>query len=304
MDLSAVIGDLSVLVGSNLPIIIGVLVTLAVMGLATLYDKRKGKEKTPVKSGDPKPSSLNLSQQVQDLNSKYTSNFSEYGKKLSSLIPKKEKKQNLGSNEINPLKSAGGIPKIFGTVRSKISTFSSNLGGKKTKLSSEKPVLQPNKKADASKFSGNEKINSFEIDQLVETKKDELDFDDSVLSQMSTASSLKNNNAALLNNDLNNDLGTDLSFDKNEFDMGFGEINDESSEDESLFNSGAENISLGDESDSLLDSLKKDIVVRNEKKIDFMTEMQGENLDITVIKSELQEAVKRLKYYRQITQRS
>ena len=35
--------------------------------------------------------------------------------------------------------------------------------------------------------------------------------------------------------------------------------------------------------DSLLDSLKKDIVIKKEKKIDFMTSMQGENLDLKLI---------------------
>ena len=41
MDLSAVNINLSALLGSNFTIIIGVFVTLAVMGIATLYDRRK-----------------------------------------------------------------------------------------------------------------------------------------------------------------------------------------------------------------------------------------------------------------------
>lgn len=304
MDLSAASTNLSTLTGSNFTIIIGVFVTLVVMGIATLYDKRKSEDKTPAKTRELKPTNNSLGQKIQDFSSKFTGNFSEYSKKFSGLIPKREKKHNIENSEIQPLKSTSGIPKIFGTIRSKVSSFSFNLRGKKDKLNTGKSVLQPNKKAEATKFSGNEKISSFDIDQIVESKKDELDFDDNVLSQMSTASSLKNKNAAILNTDSNTDLSTDLSFDKNEFDIGFGEMNDESSEEDSLFGSGTEKISFTDDSDSLLDSLKKDIVVKKEKKIDFMTYMQGENLDVKVIKSELQEVLKNLKRYKQYSNNS
>ena len=117
-----------------------------------------------------------------------------------------------------------------------------------------------------------------------------MDFDDDILNEMSTASSLKNNNAALLN--------TDLAFDKNEFDIGFGSMSDESPEEDSLFGTGAEKIGLADDRDSLLDSLKKDIVVKKEKKNDFMSAMEGENLDIKGMESDLQEVLKRLKKYK------
>lgn len=299
MDLSAASINLSALTGSSFTIIIGVFVTLAVMGIATLYDKRKGGEKILAKTGELKPTHNNLSQKIQDFSSKFTGNFSEYSKKLSGLIPKREKKHNLEKSEIKPLKSPSGIPKIFGTIRSKVSSFSFNLHGKKDRINAGKSVLQSNKKAEASQFSGNEKISDFDIDKIVDSKKDELDFDDNVLSQMSTASSLKNNAAPL-----NSDLSTDLSFDKNEFDIGFGAMDDESSEEDSLFGSGAEKISFSDDSDSLLDSLKKDIVVKKEKKIDFMTEMQGENLDLKALKSELQDVLKMLRNYRQYSNNS
>jgi hypothetical protein len=290
MDLSAVNINLSALLGSNFTIIIGVFVTLAVMGIATLYDRRKGGNKNLNKTRELKPS-FNMSQKIQDFSSKYMGNFSEYSQKLSGLIPKRAKKSNFENSEIKPLKSASGIPKIFGTIRSKISSFSFTFRGKKDKFSTGKPIPQPNKTSEVSKFSGNDKISNFDIDKIVESKKDELDFDDSVLSEMSTASSIKNNDAALLN--------TDLSFDKNEFDIGFGAMNDEPSEEDSLFGSGAEKVALGDDTDSLLDSLKKDIVVKKEKKIDFMTEMQGENLDIKLIKSDLQDVLNKLKKYKQ-----
>lgn len=292
-DFSAVNMDLSSIIGSNFPIIIGIFVTLLVMGIATFYDKRKSTNKTKiqVKIGDMKPSS-NFMQKIQDFSSKYTSNFSEYSKKLSGLIPEKMKKHSPENSEIKPLKSTGGIPKIFGTVRSKISSFSFAMRSKKNKLGSDNSVLQPNKKANTSKFNENEKISSFDIDKVVDSKKDELDFDDNVLSEMSTASSLKNKNTALMN--------ADLEFDKSDFDIGFEGLNDdESPEDNALFDSGAEKIALGDDSDSLLDSLKKDIVVKKEKKTNFMTTMQGEDLDIKLLKSDLQDTVKRLKQFQQ-----
>ena len=134
-----------------------------------------------------------LNQKIKGFSSKYTNNFSEFSKKFSNLIPKKVNKNNLENSEIKPLKSTSGIPKIFGTIRSKISSFSFTLSGKKNKLGSGKSVLQSNKKVETSKFSGNEKVSAFDIDKMVDSKKDELDFDDDVLNEMSTASGLKNN---------------------------------------------------------------------------------------------------------------
>lgn len=295
MDFSVVTVNLSSIIGSNFPIIIGIFVTLSVMGIATFYDKRKGETKIQVKIGNEKPSS-NLIQKIQDFSSKYTSNFSEYSKKLNSLIPERMTKHSPESSEIKPLKSTGGIPKIFGTVKSKISSFSFSMRGKKNKFGNENSALQPNKKAKTSKFNENEKISSFDIDRVVDSKKDELDFDDNVLSEMSTASSLKNKNAALMNADLEFDKN---DFDKNDFDIGFEELNDESPEENALFDSGAEKIALGDDTDSLLDSLKKDIIIKKEKKIDFMTSMQGEDLEIKSLKSDLEGTLKRLKQFKQ-----
>ena len=151
MDLSAVNINLTTLTGSNITIIIGIFVTLAVMGITTFYDKRKGEGKPLAKSSELKPS-FNLSQKIKDFSSKYTSNFSEYGKKFSDLIPKRVKKQKLENNEIKPLKATNEIPKIFGTIRSKISSFSFTLRGKKNKFESGKPVPQSSKKVKASKF--------------------------------------------------------------------------------------------------------------------------------------------------------
>ena len=75
-------------------------------------------------------------------------------------------------------------------------------------------------------------------------------------------------------------------------------MNDESSEDDLLFNTSSEKIALSDDRDSLMDSLKKDIVISKANKIDFMSKMQGENLDLKLIKSDLQDVLKKLKKYK------
>jgi hypothetical protein len=297
MDLFGINIDLNSVTGSNFTIIIGVFVTLIVMGVTTLYDHKKSKARSLPKTKDSK-SSLSFNEKKNDFSSKFMESFSELGTKLSNLIPKKGNKKSLEYNEIKPLKSSDEIPKIFGTIRSKISSFSYSLRGKKNRLESEKSLLQPNKKAEFSKLSGNEKVSGFDLDKIVESKKDELSFDDSILSEMSTASSIRknNDNIGLLN--------TDLEFDKNEFDIGFGAINDENPEDDTLFNTGAEKIVLADEKDNFLDSLKKDIVITKEKKINFMTAMDGQDLDIKALKSELQGVLKDIRKYKQYSNRS
>src|SRR5665647_2295270 len=160
--------DLSAVSGSNFTIYIGVFVTLVVMGTSTLYDKYKSKDKTLAKTMELKhPQDLN--QKIKGFSSKYINNFSEFSKKFSNLIPKKVKKSNLENSEIKPLKSTSGIPKIFGTIRSKISSFSFTLSGKKSKRGSGKSVLQSNKKVETSKLRGNEKASAFDIDKIVDS---------------------------------------------------------------------------------------------------------------------------------------
>jgi hypothetical protein len=297
MDLFGINIDLNSVTGPNFNIIIGVFVILIVMGVTSLYDHKKSKARSLPKTKDSK-SSLSFNEKKNDFSSKFMESFSELGTKLSNLIPKKGNKKSLEYNEIKPLKSSDEIPKIFGTIRSKISSFSYSLRGKKNRLESEKSLLQPNKKAEFSKLSGNEKVSGFDIDKIVESKKDELNFDDSILSEMSTASSLKKNNENI------GLLNSDLEFDKNEFDIGFGALNDETPEDDTLFNTGAEKIVLADEKDSLLDSLKKDIVITSEKKINFMTAMEGQDLDIKTLESELQGVLKDIRKYKQYSNRS
>ena len=115
------------------------------MGSTTVYDKRKSKNKTLPKTKESEPS-LNLNQKIKDFSSKYMDDFSGFSKKFSNLIPKRANKTNLENIEKKSPKSTGEIPKIFGTIKSKISSFSINLRGKKNKFDSGKTPLQSNKK--------------------------------------------------------------------------------------------------------------------------------------------------------------
>jgi hypothetical protein len=279
--------DLKAIIGANFTILIGVFITLAVMGTTTLYDKYKSKDKTSINTRELKPPS-DLNEKMKIYSSKVMDGLSEFSKKFSSLIPKKVNKNNLENSEIKTSNLTGGIPKIFGSIRSKISSFSSTISSKNNKIGSRKNVLQSDKKAGTSKFSKTDKISGFDFDEGVESKKDELDFDDN-LTQMSNASSIKNNKSASPN--------SDLTSDKSEFDIGFEALNNEASEDDLLFKGDSTKIVFAGESDTFLESLKKDIVITKEKKINLMNNMQGENLDVKVIRSELQDVLKKLKQY-------
>jgi hypothetical protein len=321
--------DLDAIIGANFTILIGVFITLAVIGTTTLYDKYKSKDKTSINTRELKPpSDLNekmkiYSSKVMDCLSEFSNKFSSliqkkvdknnlenseinhpksgngiskvilnslsgFSKKLSSLIPEKVNKNNLRNSEIKPSNLTGSIPKMFGSIRSKISSFSSTTGSKKNKMGGGKNVLQSDKKAGTSKFSKTDKVSGFDFDEVVGSKKDELDFDDN-LTQMSNASSIKNNKSTSPN--------SDLTSDKSEFDIGFEALNNEAYEDDLLFKGDSTKIDFAGESDTFLESLKKDIVITKEKKINLMNNMQGENLDVKVIKSELQDVLKKLKQY-------
>jgi len=93
------------------------------------------------------------------------------------------------------------------------------------------------------------------------------------------------------------------------FDAGGGEQSDEDdfglnlpdealSDDDSSFTAATDEFSFEDDNDNFMESLKKDIVIEKEDKIDFMSAMEGENLDVEEIKSELQEVLTTLNKYK------
>jgi len=71
--------DLNTITGANFTILIGVFVTLAVMGTATLYGKHKSKEKTSMNTGELKSSS-DLNEKIKSYSSKVMNGLSEFRK--------------------------------------------------------------------------------------------------------------------------------------------------------------------------------------------------------------------------------
>ncbi|MPN11195.1 hypothetical protein SDC9_158496 [bioreactor metagenome] len=99
--------------------------------------------------------------------------------------------------------------------------------------------------------------------------------------------------------------GQDMEFDNNftidesEFAIKVDGLDNAPVENGLTFNENVQEIKFGDEKDNLLDSLKKDIVIKKEKKINFMDNMQGENLDVKLIKSDLEGVLKEMNKYKQ-----
>ena len=82
------------------------------------------------------------------------------------------------------------------------------------------------------------------------------------------------------------------------FDIKIEGMDNEPDEDNFLFNPNSSEIKFGDESDSLLASLKNDIIISSEKKVNFMGEMQREDLDLKLMKSDLEGVLKNLKKHK------
>ncbi len=104
--------------------------------------------------------------------------------------------------------------------------------------------------------------------------------------------------------DLDASFDTDFKLDENEFAIKVDGLDDEPDENNFKFSGNTEEIKFGDESDNFLASLKKDIIIKKEKTINFMDNMQGENLDLKLMKSDLECVLKDLKKYRQYSHRN
>jgi hypothetical protein len=285
----------SFLSGSNLTIFIGIFVTLAVMGTATLYDRYKTTGKIPFNEKQLKFLS-DTNQKIKELYSRGMNSLSELSKKLIAWISKtigEEKFENI-KTKIVDLKEK--TQEKIGALQNKI-TSSPAFISIKSKLQSRKTTQQADKKEDLIKIAQFDKISDSSVDKIVESKKDEFSFDDSLITEMSTASTIKGKDK--LENKDSAGLNSDLVIDENEFNVGFEEPNAEAPpEGNSIFNANSSEINLADEHDSLLDSLKRDIVTSSEKKIDFMANMKDENLDLKLIKSDLEDVLQNLKKYK------
>lgn len=258
-------------------IFLGLFIAIVVMGIASLYDKYQKEGKISYESEIKQLSELKKKMQSFQLN------------KIEAPKLNKIQTDSLKKMQVQTLKKI----KDFKLEKLQEKLKFQNLKNEMLKLSTR---LKPEN-------------SSKTIDKLVESKKEELDFDDSLLTEMSTGDSFENEkdfgnksyqmtveNSASENefSEINLSPNNDLGFDENEFDIGLEEKEENSSEEEALFGDGLEELHFDDETDSLLDSLKKDIVVRKEEKIDFMAEMKGENLDLKSLKSEMEDILKEL----------
>lgn len=326
--------DLITLYKENFTIFIGIFVALAIMGITTLYDryKEKGGASPNLKESGLFSGSSKIASSVSEV----LRQFSGFGKKISNLIRNKagSNRKKSGSSQKKPtsahknssknfigqletmlLKAKDACQKHFAGFLNRISSLSSSLP-RRNRSDKEKFVpLSEYRNADL-KFGSTDKVNNLE--KAVESKKEELDFEDDLLTKMSTSGSLVASSPEPANKEPSlkepspgeMSSGLDFAFDNNftidesEFAIKVDGLEDEPVENGLTFSENSAEIKFGDEKDNLLDSLKKDIVVKNEKKINFMDNMQGENLDIKLIKSDLEGILKDMKKYKQYTSRN
>ncbi|WP_410507274.1 hypothetical protein RSJ42_10625 [Methanosarcina hadiensis] len=329
--------DLITLYKENFTIFIGIFVALAIMGITTLYDryKEKGGASPSLKESGLFSGSSKIASSVSEV----LRQFSGFGKKISNLVRNKagSNRKKSGSSQKKPTSAQKNSSKNFiGQLETMIfkakDTCQTHFAGFLNRISSLSSSLPRRNKSDKEKFvpfsegrnadlkfDSTDKINNLE--KAVESKKEELDFEDDLLTKMSTSGSLAASSSEPANN-ANKELslkepspgemssGLDFAFDNNftidesEFAIKVDGLEDEPVENEITFSENSTEIKFGDEKDNLLDSLKKDIVVKNEKKINFMDNMQGENLDIKLIKSDLEGVLKDMKKYKQYTSRN
>lgn len=303
--------ELSNLTEIDSSIILGIAVSIIVMSLAVLYDKYRGK-----KSTDPNISISSIFEmlgQPIDLSSLKVSNpFAGSGQKIRNLIASnpssKENKASELAADTEP--NNAGIKAVFGNLKSKILSIKLSLPGKGDR---ENETMFEDMHSSKNAASTEEESNiNFDVDEIIENKKSELDFDDDLIDQMATAGSLASE-TEVEEPDSNLSLNGDLSIDMDEFDFGFG--GDGNEQDDSLDNEFAFDVS-GDDSydndftqvvavddisfddnDDFIESLKKDIVIDDKDKIDFMSKIEGESLDIEEIKTELEWVLATLKKY-------
>lgn len=341
--------SITTFIHENIFILIGLFVPALVMGTATLYDNYKSGNKNSLNLQKLKlPSNITLFK--DGFNFKGFSENSSIGDKISAFIQDISKKvefekTKLEKTDLKALKPKDEIPTYLENLKNKLSALSFTSPEKsKSKRESQNKIQaflksiknklsalsftapeKDNKKKEASKkldFSAAE-TSTFEetdsealdLDKIVESKKDELDFEDGLLTEMSTESGLSNaayeiNKVETFSEepdlDFDDSLSSDLKIDDSDFDLGFGEFDNEASDDledsDEAFSYDdmsvdTDELSFEDDSDNLIASLKKDIVVKKEEKIDFMAEMRGENLDVKLLKSELEDVLGDLKKY-------
>ncbi|HIH75415.1 MAG TPA: hypothetical protein HA306_09760 [Methanosarcina sp.] len=272
--------DLIAIYKSNFTIFIGIFVTLAVMGTATLYDKHKSKGRN---SPHLKESEL-----------------------FPGLTRSNSSKNFLKKAEAKLLNIKNILQKLSFNFRNKITSISSPLRRRNNHDREESISLYDHENTDP-KFNVSYRVNS--LDKVGESKKDEMDFDDDLLTKMSIASNFEGNVPEVkaaeppfgeMSLEMDESFENDLKFDGSEFTIKVESLDSEPAEANFSFNENSAEIKFGEDSDNLLDSLKKEIVINHEKKINFMDRMQGEDLDLKSMKSDLEGILKYMKKYRQL----
>jgi hypothetical protein len=311
--------DLTTITQIDTTILFGIGVGIIIMSLATLYDRYTG----AANNGSGKqPNPFEGWGKILEIAGFKASNpFAKYVPKIKEMLPgvsdsttsettaTATQEENLTpSAESNDAGASKPDFKAYiDTLKYKLSGINFSLPGR-DKKNTESPVesgvaASVVKEADV----------SFDADEIIGDKKKELDFDDNLISEMETAEDMDVSGAV---SEESAGLDEDLSIDMDDFDFGFdaGNLGDNDqadeddfglnlpdedlSDDDSSFTAATDEFSFEDDNDNFMESLKKDIVIEKEDKIDFMSAMEGENLDVEEIKSELQEVLTTLNKYK------
>jgi hypothetical protein len=246
---------------ANFTILLGIVFTVMVMVISALYDKKKSQE---------------------------------------SKTPDEDNRKSLKNHPANREK----MQTLFENLKVKISSIKLALSSKLTNFSIRKEEETGENTSDSPKSNGSKSGNGFDVDELLKDKKDELEFGDDLLSEMATADSITPDvtDVTATESDPNFSenadmpLNNDFEIDTDDFDFGFETADDISPDGGDLGLEGNDyEIAFADENDSFMESLKKEVKVVKEEKINFMSGLEDENLDINKIKAELEDVLARLK---------
>lgn len=312
--------DLTTITQIDTTILFGIAVGIIIMSLATLYDRYMG----GANNGSGKQLSNpfeGMGQILEIAGFKISNPFAKHVPKIKEMLSglsdsaKSETSATVTQEEtLEPSAESNNVgaskpdfKAYFDTLKYKLSGINFSLPGRDNK-NTESPV-ESGSAASAVK----EADVSFDADEIIGDKKKELDFDDNLISEMESAEDMDVGGAVT---EESAGLDQDLSIDMDDFDFGFdaGNLGDDGqaeeddfglnlpdedlSDDDSSFTAATDEFSFEDDNDNFMESLKKDIVIKKEDKIDFMSAMEGENLDVEEIKSELQEVLTTLNKYK------
>ncbi|ABE51349.1 hypothetical protein [Methanococcoides burtonii] len=311
--------NLSIISEIDPSIVLGIVVSLIVMGIAVGYDKYKEGGATDPNTSISNP--VSGSERQFSLSSLKESNILVgLDKKIKKLIKRASDSNKIGAPELvaDTGSNDSGIKVVFSNLISKMSSIKLSLPERSERV--KKVAIED---STPSTFTPSAEIKSdisFDVDKIVGNKKGELDFDDNLINEMATGGS---SGIEIEDNESVSDFSgsNDMSIDVGEFDFGFG--GDSSKQDDSLdndfsfdmpgdnsssddlvkvvavddfsFDDGGDDFDLDDDSDSFIESLKNDIIADEVDKVNFMSGLKGVSLDIDEIKTELETVLANLK---------